>query len=102
VEDGIVTFMGSLALGATVIAIVLGLGKKYYEEEKEKQLENLQLKEQNDEANILFQLDRDMEKSLIKHSCESNLSISEILDLALTQYVENHQIKREKKNDEYN
>ena len=32
-EDGIVTFMGSLALGTTIFAIVLGLGKKYYEED---------------------------------------------------------------------
>ena len=30
-EEGIVTFMGSLALGATIFAILLGLGKKYHE-----------------------------------------------------------------------
>lgn len=35
-EDGIVTFMGSLAFGAMIFAIVLGLGKKYHDEDQKK------------------------------------------------------------------
>ena len=34
-EDGIVTFMGSLALGMVILAILLGLGKKYHDEDQQ-------------------------------------------------------------------
>jgi len=34
-EDGIVTLMGSLALGAIIFAIILGLGKKYKDEDQQ-------------------------------------------------------------------
>ena len=34
-EDGIVTFMGTLAFGATIFAIVLGLGQKYHDEDQQ-------------------------------------------------------------------
>lgn len=37
-EDGIVTFMGSLAFGAMIFAIVLGLGKKYHNEDQKKMM----------------------------------------------------------------
>ena len=33
-EDGVVTLMGSLALGAIIFAIVLGLGKKFHDEDQ--------------------------------------------------------------------
>jgi len=32
--DGLVQFMGFLALGTTVLAIMLGFGRKYYNEEQ--------------------------------------------------------------------
>jgi len=35
-EDGIVTFMGSLALGAMIFATIIGLGKKYHDEDRQK------------------------------------------------------------------
>jgi hypothetical protein len=34
-EDGIVTLMGSLTLGVVIFAIVLGLGKKYKDEDQQ-------------------------------------------------------------------
>jgi hypothetical protein len=35
-EDGIVTFMGSLALGSVIFATIIGLGKKYHDEDQKK------------------------------------------------------------------